>query len=83
MCPHFFCLIILLSLMYIRRKSQTTVVTPSSAKPEPTFKMVFFRLNLPPLPSIVMMNCEENFRHYSPSLTLYSHLKGILTKEST
>ncbi len=53
---HFFCCIILLSLMYMRRKSQTTVVTPRRARPEPTFRMVFFRLNFPPRPSIVMMN---------------------------
>ena len=42
--------------MYMRRKSQMTVVTPRRARPDPMFRMVFFRLNLPPRPSIVMMN---------------------------
>lgn len=53
---HFFCLIMLFSLMYMRRKSQTTVVTPSSARPDPMFRIVFFRLNWPPRPSIVIRN---------------------------
>ena len=42
--------------MYMRRKSQMTVVTPRRARPDPMFRMVFSRLNLPPRPSIVMMN---------------------------
>ena len=51
-----------LTLMkYMRTNSQRTVVMPSSARPLPTFRTVFFRENFRASPSTVMMN----FRPYA------------------
>ena len=64
-CTYFFCFTIPFSLMYINRKSHTIVVTPSNARPDPMFNIVFFKLNCPPRPSTVRRNCESIDIHIS------------------
>ena len=68
---YFFFLTTPFSLMYMSKKSQTTVDTPKSAKPEPIFRMVFFKLNLPPRPSTVRMNWKKKLTKKNQLIWIY------------
>ena len=51
-----YCSMKLTFMKYVRTNSQSTVVMPSSARPLPTLRTVFFRLNFWARPSTEMMN---------------------------